>query len=154
MGFFAAELAAILEVHSSQERAQAWEILQRMGVQEAQIQRLQQAADDLAQIATLPVQILQRLRQDLGLSPLAWARLQAGNDADAFLRLVIYHNFPLEEAANKANAVFAAALKDRLATGGYSDSIYPRTLVLAQSRAIAPPPQRRVRRKAAEQISG
>lgn len=150
MGFFAAELAAILEAHHAQDRTRAWGILQRMGVQEAQIQRLQQAADDFAQIATLHAQILQRLRQDLVLDSLAWARLQAGIDADAFLRLVIYHNFPLEEAANKANAVFAAALKDRLATGGCSDSIYPRSLMLDQVRANMPPPRRRVRRTATE----
>ncbi len=150
MGFFASELAAILEEHQPPGSDSPWAIVQRLGVHPQQVERLQAAAEDISQVATLQASVLQQLRQELDLTPLEWARLQAGSEADAFFRLLVYHNYPLEEAANKSNAVFAAALKDKLATGGNSASIYPTTPALEQVRASAPQPRRRGRRKASE----
>jgi hypothetical protein len=153
MGFFAAELASILEQQQSVDRTTPWEVLGGLGVHPTQIERLQHAANDISQVATLPATTLHQLKQTLGLSPFAWARLQAGAEADTFYRLLVYHNYPLEEAANKTNAVFAAALKDKLAVGGRSESIYPSTPALEQVRASAPQPRRRGRRKASEKAS-
>jgi hypothetical protein len=142
MGFFASELAAILAAHAP---ASAWDTLASLDVHATQIERLQQAAVDVALVATLPEGVKQQLRQELALSPYEWARLQAGSEADVFFRLLDYHHYPLEEAVNKSNAVFAAALKDRLATGG-AKSIYPTTPAMEQIRAALPPPKRRGRR--------
>jgi hypothetical protein len=150
MGFFSAELAAILIDHQPQGAESPWLPLQRLGVHPQQVERLQHAADDIGQVATLQANVLQQLRQELGLMPIEWARLQAGSEADTFFRLLVYHNYPLEEAANKSNAVFAAVLKDKLATGGRSESIYPTTPAMEQIRANAPQPRRRGRRKNSE----
>ncbi len=153
MGFFAGELAEILEQHQPPGSESRWVVLQRLGVHPNQIERLQHAADDVGQVATLQTNILQQLRQEYGLSPAEWARLQAGSEADTFYRLLVYHNYPLEEAINKSNAVFAAALKDKLATGGRGESIYPTTPALEQIRANTPPQKKRGRRKAGEQVT-
>lgn len=125
MGFFAGELASILQAHVTHPGGSPWSILTRLGVHPQQIDRLKKAHDDLAQVATLQSTYLQQLRQELELTPGEWARLQAGIEADAFFRLLMYHNYPLDEAANKANAVFSSTLKDRLATGGKSESVFP-----------------------------
>ena len=121
MGFLATELVAVLATHN----IDPWQRLLHMGIHPTQVERLKIAAEDFAQVATLPSHILPQLRQEVPLSPIEYARLQAGVEADAFFRLLIYHNYPLEEAANKSNAVFANALKDKLATGGTSESVYP-----------------------------
>jgi len=124
MGFFAGELEAILRNHVAHPNGSPWSILTRMGVHPQQIDRLKKAHDDIGQVATLQGSHMQQLRQELELSPIEWARLQAGIEADTFLRLLLYHNYPLDEAANKANAVFSAVLKDKLATGGKTDNVY------------------------------
>ena len=143
MGFLASELATVLSDHTPD--GNGWNILHHMGVHPTQVDRLVHAADDFGQIATLPSHTLQQLRQELGLNPIEYARLQAGAEADAFMRLLIYHNYPLEEAANKSNAVFANALKDKLATGGKSESVYP--IIAGVKQIILPPPKRRGRAK-------
>jgi hypothetical protein len=124
MGFFAGELEAVLRAHVAHPNGSPWSILTRMGVHPQQIDRLKKAFDDIGQVATLQGTYLQQLRQELEMAPAEWARLQAGIEADTFLRLLLYHNYPLEEAANKANAVFSAVLKDMLATGGKTDNVY------------------------------
>jgi hypothetical protein len=146
MGFFASELGAVLVAHQAHGVDSPWLLLQRLGVHPNQVERLQQAAEDVTQVATLQASVLHQLRQELELSPYEWARLQAGSEADTFFRLLTYHNYPIEEAVNKSNAVFAAALKDKLATGGRSESIYPSTPAMEQIRANTPPPRRRGRR--------
>jgi hypothetical protein len=124
MGFFAGELYAILEAHWAPPSATPWSLLSRMNVHPQQIDRLKKAADDIGLVATLKGSDLQRLRDELDLSLIEWARLQAGMEADIFLRLLLYHTYPLYEAANKANMIFAAELKDRLMLGGRGESKY------------------------------
>lgn len=124
MGFFAGELAAILSAHQSHPQGSPWAILARMGVHPQQIDRLKKANDDIGQIASLQNSFLVQLRQELDLAPMEWARLQASVEADVFFRLLLYHNYPLEEATNWSNAIFASALKDRLAVGSKAESIY------------------------------
>lgn len=147
MGFFASELATVLKEHNTLPLESEWAILHRLGVHPDQVEHLQKAADDFALVATLPSPVVHQLRQELGLSPIEYARLQAGLEADAFMRLMVYHNYPIEEAANKSNAVFANALKDKMATGGKSESIYPALTGMAGSSAVTPPPRRRGRAK-------
>jgi hypothetical protein len=118
MGFFAGELENVLRNHISHPQGSPWSILARMNVHPQQIDRLKKAADDIGQVATLPDISLQQLRNEIELTPLEWSRLQAGIEADVFLRMLLYHSYPLEDAVNTANAIFAAMLKDRLATGG------------------------------------
>ena len=144
MGFLATELQVILTDRTPDA---PWDVLLHMGVHPQQVERLQHAADDFAQVATLPSHALQQLRQELGLSPIEYARLRAGVEADAFFRLMSYHNYPLEEAANKSNAVFASALKDRLATGGKSESVYPAVVIASMGSLPTPPIRRRGRPK-------
>lgn len=151
MGFFAAELADILDRHRRVNDTSLWDELERMGVHPAQIERLQQAVEDFEHVVTLPLHTLQPLRQELGLIPLEWARLQAGVEADTFLRLLLYHNFPMEEAANKANAVFAAALKDHLAKGAYSENIF--APVLQHPPQVSAKQPRRRKHKPAENVA-
>lgn len=139
MGIFAGELAAVLQSHISHPNGSPWAILTRLGVHPQQIDRLKKAHDDIAQVATLQASYLQQLRQELELTPYEWARLQAGIEADAFMRLLLYHNYSLDEAANRANSVFAAALKDRLATGGKSESIFPKLNIRDEEGIVAPP---------------
>jgi hypothetical protein len=110
-----------------------------------QIARLQQAADDVCQVAKLSQDKVQQLRQELGLAPAEYARLQAGLEADAFFRLMLYHNYPIEEAVNKTNAVYANALKDRLAVGGVGP-IFPVMTLPADADATPPPRKRRGRK--------
>ncbi len=149
MGVLASELLAILEDHNTDPKQSAWAALYKIGVHPSQVERLQQAADDIAQVATLPASMLQQLRQELGLTPAEYARLQAGVEADAFFRLMIYHNYPIEEAVNKTNAVYANALKDRLAVGGRSEAIFPVLVGMEQVRTPAPAPRRRGRQRKA-----
>lgn len=149
MGFFAGELETVLAAHKTSRDTTAWDILERMGIHPQQVDRLKTAAEDLAQVATLPPNVMQQLKQELELSPVEWARLQAGVDADTFLRLLMYHNYPIEEAANKSNAVFSAALKDRLTTGGRSETIYAPTTIDASAAPTLP--RRRGRRKSIPQ---
>lgn len=125
MGFFAGELEVILREHNPLTNESPWNVLNRLNVHPQQIERLQQAAADIGAVATLPDKLMVQIKQELNLSPIAWARLLAGIDADAQFRLLMYHNYTLEEAVKNANAIFASALKDRLATGGKSDSVYP-----------------------------
>lgn len=145
MGFLASELDAVLREHNPSSSESPWAILYRMGVHPMQVERLQSAVDDFGQVATLPSSTLQQLRQELGLTPGEYARLQAGVEADAFFRLMVYHNYPLEEAANKSNAVFANALKDKLATGARSESVYPNLAGMEQLRTVIAPPKKRGR---------
>jgi hypothetical protein len=150
MGFFAGELEVVLQEHNPLPNESPWNVLNRLNVHPQQTERLQKAAEDIGQVATLPLPLLQQLKQELNLSPIAWARLQAGVEADAFFRLLMYHNYSLEEAVNKANAVFASALKDKLATGGKSDSIYPSSPELDALAAIPSPVRRRGRMRKAD----
>ena len=143
MGFLASELTTILR----ERNLLLDDVLLHMGVDPAQVERLRIAAADFAQVATLPSATLQQLRQNLALTPMEYARLQAAVEADAFFRLMVYHNYPLEEAANKANAVFANSLKDKLATGGKSESVYPSLVGMAATCGIVVPVKRRGRAK-------
>src|SRR5579883_2575357 len=112
MGFFAGELEHVLRNHTTHPQGSPWSILARMNVHPQQIDRLKKAAEDIGQVATLPDQSMQQLRTELELTPLEWSRLQAGIEADVFLRMLLYHSYPLEDAVNTANAIFAAMLKD------------------------------------------
>jgi len=56
--------------------------------------------------------------------------------------LLTYHDNSLEEAGNKANTVFASALKEKLAIGGKSESIYPSSPELDAWAAIPLPVRR------------
>jgi hypothetical protein len=151
MGFFAGELEDVLSAHVAHPHGSPWAILTRMGVHPQQIDRLKKAADDIGQVATLQAVHLQQLRQELELTPVEWARLQAAIEADTFLRLLLYHNYPLDEATNKANAIFAATLKDKLATGGKSENVYaPLSAEDAASLQEPPPHRPRVRRRSAQ----
>jgi hypothetical protein len=136
LGFFASELLTVLRSHTAPADS-PWDILRRLGVHEGQIIRLQEAAEDVVLIASLPSSTLGLLRQELNLSPLENARLIAGQEADVFFRLLIYHNYRLDEAVNKSNAVYAASLKDHLASAGSSDSIYPTVTSRVQGDAPA-----------------
>jgi hypothetical protein len=150
MGFFAGELEVVLQEHNPLPNESPWNVLNRLNVHPQQTERLQKAAEDIGQVATLPPPLLLQLKQELNLSPISWARLQAGVEADAFFRLLMYHNYSLEEAVNKANAVFASALKDKLATGGKSESIYPSSPELDALAAIPSPVRRRGRMRKAD----
>jgi hypothetical protein len=150
MGFFAGELEIVLQEHNPLPNESPWNVLNRMSVHPQQTERLQKAAEDIGQVATLPLPVLQQLKQELNLSPISWARLQAGVEADAFFRLLMYHNYSLEEAVGKANAIFAAALKDRLVTGVTGDSIYPDVPELNALAAIPSPVRRRGRMRKAD----
>ncbi|MBA3825221.1 MAG: hypothetical protein H0X24_15145 [Ktedonobacterales bacterium] len=150
MGFFAGELEVVLQEHNPLPNESPWNVLNRLNVHPQQTERLQKAAEDIGQVATLPPPLLLQLKQELNLSPIAWARLQAGVEADAFFRLLMYHNYSLEEAVNKANAVFASALKDKLATGGKSESIYPSSPELDALAGMPSPVRRRGRMRKAD----
>lgn len=142
MGFFAGELAAILSAHQTHPQGTPWAILSRMGVHPQQIDRLKRATEDLGHIASLQNDYLLKLRHELDLSPVEWARLQAAIEADVFFRLLLYHDYSLEEAANDANAVFSAVLKDRLATGGKTDNVYISDEIEEQERGPFMRPRR------------
>jgi hypothetical protein len=150
MGFFAGELEVVLREHNPLPNESPWNVLNRLSIHPQQIERLQKAAEDIGQVATLPPNLLVQIRQELNLNPISWARLQAGVEADAFFRLLMYHNYSLEEAVNKANAVFASALKDRLAVGGKSDSIYASSPELDALAAVPAPVRRRGRMRKAD----
>lgn len=140
MGFFAAELATVLT-----DAHQTYDALRRVDIGQAHIAALQAAALDTTLISTLPRETIARLVREFSLSPLQASRLYAGFEADQFLRLVRYHNYGLEESMNKANAVFAASLKDRMMQGGGSEIRY---LGMPTASALPPPtPKRRGRAK-------
>jgi hypothetical protein len=145
MGFFAGELEVVLQEHNPLPNESLWNVLNRLSVHPQQTERLQQAAADIGQVATLPLPLLLQLRQELNLSPIAYARLQAGIEADQFFRLLMYHNYALEEAVSKANAVFSSVLKDRLAAGSQAESIYPSLPELDAMDAVPSPVRRRGR---------
>jgi GAF domain-containing protein len=134
MGFFAGELEAVLRAHVTHPNNSPWAILTRIKVHPQQIDRLKKAQEDIEQVATLHVSYLQQLRQEFDLNPAEWARLQAGLEADSFLRLLIYHNYPIDDAINHANAIFAEVLKDLLATGRKTDDIYVQATISAESQ--------------------
>jgi hypothetical protein len=124
MGFFASELRIVLQVHAKSNDS-PWDTLRQLGVHEEQIHRLQEATEDPVLIASLPQATIENLQRECDVSFLESARLHAATEADVFFRLLIYHNYRLDEAMNKANAVFAANLKDHLAPGERNASIYP-----------------------------
>ncbi len=119
MGFFASELYAILERRAEHPQVGTpWTILSRLGIHPQQVDRLRKANDELGLIATLPAALISKVQNELELTKEEYARLMAAMEADVFLRLLLYHQYPLEEAANRANSIFAAALKDLLAAQG------------------------------------
>lgn len=124
MGFFAGELATILSHHLPHPSSSPWSLLSRQGVHPQQIDRLKKASEEISLIASLPEATILQLRSELELTTLEFSRLQAALEADVFLRLLIYHSYPMDEAVNKANAVFAATLKDMIASGG-SEHVFP-----------------------------
>lgn len=140
MGFFAGELAAILQAHLPDGEHDPWCILVRQGIPDSQIKRLKLAADEPEVIAGLAGEQQQVVRRELELTPGEWARLQAGAEADTLLRLWLSHRETHDTAFEKANGVFSQALKDRLATGGMSESIFPKLSERDQA-AIKPGPQ-------------
>lgn len=142
MGFFAAELETVLKDHNLHERANYWSILTRMGVHPQQIDRLKKAAEDAASVASLQTSHLDQLCRENDLTHAERCRLIAGVDADTILRLLLYHNYPLEEALNKANAIFAASLKDHLASSD-PHAIYVRV----EGISLPPPVKKRGYRK-------
>lgn len=137
MGFFAAELYAILQAHNPRD---PWSLLARMGIHPQQIDRLKRASENPSEVASLYGPDRERLRQELEPTTLEWARLIAGSEADTFLRLLLYHNKPIDQAMEQANATFASTLKDHLATGGTGASVYP-TLSPSDQAGIHPGPQ-------------
>jgi hypothetical protein len=125
MGFFAGELEAVLREHNPISQESSWNILHRLNLHPQQIERLQHAAADIGQVATLPSRSLVQIKQELNLGSVPWARLEAGIEADACMRLMMYHNYSLEEAVAIANAIFAQTFKDRLVLRETSEFIYP-----------------------------
>lgn len=123
MGIFATELATILTTHAPSD-TDPWAPLFQIGMHPDLISRLQQATEEPSIISLLMRSTCNQLAKFLNLDTRERARLEAGIEADVFARLMIYHNYPPEEIANKANAVFANALKDCIATGGNSAARY------------------------------
>src|SRR6185437_8415236 len=107
MGFFAAELEALLQTRIP-AHVSPWAILSRLHVHPQQIDRLKNAAADPRQVTALQAKDLQMLCQEVEVTPYEAARLHAAIEADVFLRLLSYHAYPLEDAMNTANAIFAA----------------------------------------------
>src|SRR5271165_4967687 len=99
MGFFVGELVSVLETYMQPSDDSPWSVLARIGIPDQQIDRLESALDDITVIASLPTVQQQFIQQELELLPREWARLQAGAEADVFLRLLLWHNTPLEDAA-------------------------------------------------------
>jgi hypothetical protein len=150
MGFFAGELLVVLQENNPLPNDRPWNLLHRLNIHPQQVERLAKAAEDIGQVATLPLPFLDQLKRELNLSPIGWARLQAAIEADAFFRLLLYHNYSLEEATNKANAIFAGSLRDHLANGGKGDSIYPPCSALDALAALPGPTRRRGRMRKAD----
>ena len=148
MGFFAGELEQVLFAHA-QVQGSPWSILARLSIHPQQIDRLKKAADDITQVATLPDVALQQLRHELELTPAEWSRLQAGAEADASMRMLMYHSYPLDEAVNHANAIFAASFKDRLITNG-GDRI---SIHLSDGQAGSSAPRARRSRRPVNDVS-
>jgi hypothetical protein len=113
MGFFAGELENILRMRTH-SHGSPWTMLTRANVHPQRIERLKQAAEDVSQTTGLPIDVQQQLRRELDLSDLEWARLQAAYEADKFMGMLLSHHYPLDDAMNNANAVFASTLKDSL----------------------------------------
>lgn len=146
MGFFAGELDAILHDHGK-----GWDYLSTLGVHAQQIKRLVAACEDVNQIASLDDNTQRQMDQELQLTPLERARLVAAGEADTFYRLLVYHKYLVEEAWNKANAVYSASLRDHLAVGGVRDaSIYPIPSSENIVQIPAAPKRRRGRRSNAD----
>ena len=141
MGFFAGELEQVLRARTHAQNS-PWSILARANLHPQRIERLRRAAEDISQTTTLPIEVQQQLRRELDLSFTEWARLQAAEEADTFMRLLIDHHFPLEEAVNTANAVFTSTLKDKLVSG---EIVH---VQLWDGHDAAPPPPRGRRHKA------
>ena len=140
MGFFAGELEQLLRARTN-AHSSPWAMLTHTHLRPQRIERLKKAAQDISHTTILPSEVRQQLRCDLELSFTEWARLQAAYEADTFLRLLMFHNFPLDEAVNKANAVFASALKDTLARGELSH------VQLSDGPHPEPPPSPRARHR-------
>ncbi len=139
MGFFAGELEHALRARTH-ANGSPWTLLTRASLHPQRIERLKRAAEDISLTTTLPPDVQQHLRRELDFSPMEWARLQAAHEADTFMRLFIDHHYPLEEAVNKANAVFASTLKDMLAASALTHD-------QGFAAALATPPPPRARRQ-------
>ncbi len=140
MGFFASELYAILERRVEHPQVGTpWTILSRLGIHPQQVDRLRKANDELGLIATLPASLITKIQNELELTKEEYARLMAAIEADVFLRLLLYHQYSLEEAANRANSIFAASLKDFISAQG-NPAILP-----LEDVAEEVPPRRRGR---------
>lgn len=121
MGFLASDIVDIC----TQRGINYCTLLAECGVHTTQIAHITAAADDPTDIARLPPAIITELDQRMAFTPAERARIDAAEVADTFLRLLYYHNYLPTEAMQKANAVYAAARRDRLAIGGTHGSIYP-----------------------------
>jgi hypothetical protein len=150
MGFFASEFLAIMQCRVAPGRS-PWSTLQSFGVSDAQIKRLQAAAENIGEVATLPYSNLRAISQTFEFTLSEDARLLAALEADVFLRILLYHNYPLDRAAIYANAAFAGSVKDHLAANARFGGIFP-TVPLPEDRVVYPPkskpaPKSRARRK-------
>jgi hypothetical protein len=116
MGHFAAELITIITEHVGAENVT--QCLQAYDMSPKQIQRLATAAEDPAMVATMQLSKCNELVQNLDLNKLEQGRLEAGREADMYLRLILYHKWDIEKAMTYSNAIFANTLKEILANGG------------------------------------
>lgn len=150
MGFFASELGAALSAHG-----ESWACLgARFGVHQQQVERLMQAEADPFFVSTLQRTACDQVAKELDFSPLEIARMVAGGEADTFFRLMIYHNYPIEEAMNKSNSVFAAALRDHMANPlNVAGSIYPDRQQYTVSLPQSPEPKKRGRKKRSDALT-
>ncbi len=122
MGFLAAELDEILKKHYKKEKGSHWSLLAQIHVHPQQIERLRFASEEFGRVASLQGSYLLTLKDSLSLDTKEWARLQAAVEADKSLRMFLYHKLDLDEAMNKANAVFSGALHDLQISFGASQS--------------------------------
>jgi hypothetical protein len=121
VGFFAGELERIL---SKRQKNSPWSLLSRMGIHPQQVDRLKKAYDDIGQVATLQKAHLDQIRFDLELSQEEWARLNSASRADTVLRLFLYHDYPLDQAARMANAIYVDTLQNLLLVGDKMEDIF------------------------------
>ncbi len=112
MGFLAAELDELLKKHYTKQKGSHWSLLAQVHVHPQQIERLRTASEEFGRVASLQGTYLIALKDSLKLDAKAWARLEAAVEADKALRMFLYHKLDLDEAMNKANAVFSGALHD------------------------------------------
>ncbi len=141
MGFFASELAAALQAHVRSNQS-PWAVLSRLGVHPQQIDRLKKAAEDFGLVASLKMEVIVQIEQEIEATRYTHFRLMAALDADQMLRLMAYHNYPVDEIANNANALFNASLLDMMASG--SEQVFPKRKDDGQE---APPPSELPRRR-------